>query len=327
MVATELRTALLANGYVPLPNICKVCMLQGWPTILVNEGTIDQWNRRYKRFPDTGLRIEGGLAVFDIDIDDQQAIDAIARQLETDDRRLLGTLVRYGKGAKEAWFFRIDEPFGRITTRRWLRPGDNLDLDGAHSVEAFGGASPRQFGAFGAHTRNPDGSVEILYRWAKREDGEDLSPATVRFDELPVFTKADIFGFMDICERVLDELRWTVVTRVQKGEVNISRVFDLTDDMVFDCNDGVNRTLAELEAVAGEQGLRCSASWLEPGATNRERCIVGWSRRHGSAFVWESAQAVTHLAESAKPLTARELAALASSITSPWAGFGGTHGR
>ena len=40
---TALRKQLLKNGYVPLPNLDKRCMLKGWPTVHVDEAAIDMW--------------------------------------------------------------------------------------------------------------------------------------------------------------------------------------------------------------------------------------------------------------------------------------------
>lgn len=284
----DLRRALVANGYTPLPNRGKMCLLTGWPTVAVDEAALLHWERRSRRWPDTGLRIGGGLAVLDLDVNHEVA-DAIADALEQAAPELAEALLRFGKGAKRAWFFRTDETFGRFHSRRWLTPDADLDSDGAHAVEAFGGASARQFGAFGAHTRKPDGSVEIAYEWA---DG--LSPATVPLANLPEIASERLLGLIDIAEAVLVAGGFRAVPRTVSGAQEAIRQFDLTEDMVFDCNDDVTRSLEELKLIAGEPGLRCSAAWLEPGASNRERCIVARTRG-GELAIWESASGVTHL--------------------------------
>lgn len=290
-----LRLQLLANGYHPTPNVGKACYLSKWPTVTVTEAVLDEWDRRHSRFQDTGLRIEGGLAVIDLDIN-HEVIDDVARELETKEPRLAQALIRYGKGRKEAWFVRTSEPFGRLHTRRWLAPGDTLE-DGTHVVECFGGASPRQFGAFGAHTRDARGEVEIAYEWA---DG--ASPLTVPLDDLVEFSKADIIRIVDISERVMEAKGFTVVQRTQKGEDIAVRVYDLTPDMLFECNDDRTRTLAELEEAAGQEGLRCSASWLEPGGKHSiTRCIIG--RTHnGTLTIWDSASGTSHMPADKAPV-------------------------
>jgi hypothetical protein len=282
------RQKMIENGYTPLPNVGKACYLEGWPSVVVDAAALAQWKRRHSRWQDTGIRIENGLCVLDLDINHEVA-DDIADRLEKEEPDLARALLRFGKGYKRAWFFRVDEPFSRITTRRWLAPDADLDRDGAHAVEAFGGASSRQFGAIGAHTRKPDGSVEIAYEWA---DG--LSPVEVPLADLPEIIKARLFLLVDLVEQLLAEAGFTPVQRSQKGEIAPAKTYDLTDDMTFDCNDGLTRSLAELQQAAGEPGLRCSAAWIEKGASNPERCLIG--RTHnGTVTVWESASGITHM--------------------------------
>lgn len=296
-----LRLALLANGYTPIPNVGKTTFLKGWPTIKVDEAEIRGWSRRHSRWQDTGLRIQDGLAVIDIDIN-HEVIDRVAARLEKEEPALAQALVRYGKGRKEAWFVRTAEDFGRIATRRWLAPGANLDRDGTHVVEIFGGSSPRQFGAFGAHTRGAGGDVEIAYEWAiPYHTTVAESPANVRLDQLPELPKNVFLRLCDVVEEELEAAGWTPVMRTVKGEGDALRVYDLQPEMHFECNDGLTRTLAELEAAAGEEGLRCSASWLEPGGNHSmTRCLIGRSHS-GVLTLWDSATGTTHLPASKAP--------------------------
>ncbi len=296
-----LRLRLLANGYTPLPNVAKMTLLKGWPTVDVTEAEIASWSRRHSRWADTGIRVQDGLCVIDLDIN-HEIIDEVARELEKEEPALSRALIRYGKGFKEAWFCRVDEPFGRIHTRRWLAPDADLDRDGSHVVEVFGGASPRQFGAFGAHTREPDGSVTVSYQWADEE-----SPATIGIDTLPLITRAQVYKLVDIAERVLEAAGWTPVQKTQKGESEATRVYDLTDDMLFETNEGaVGVPFAALRERAGEEGLRVSASFLEPGRGHSlTRCLVG--RTHaGDIFIWDSATDITHLAADRAPVAEEE---------------------
>jgi hypothetical protein len=295
LAPTDIRLQLLANGYTPLPTLEKRCFMKGWPTAVVDEVAIADWTRRHSRWQDTGIRVQDGLGVFDLDIN-HEVMHVIVDALEKEEPAVSETLLRHGTGFKEAWFFRVDEPFTRIFTRRWLAPG-TVEDDGAHGVEVFGGASHRFFGSFGANKREPDGSVAVAYSW------EGASPLEVPLADLPVITKAQVFKLIDLVERVLEQEGWTPVQRSKKGESEAERVYDLTDDMLFDCSDDRTRTLAELQAVAGEEGLKCSASWLEgPSAIRRDRCLV--ARTHsGAVSVWESASGETHLPASAKPTT------------------------
>lgn len=285
----ELRLQLLANGYSPLPNIDKRCVFKGWPTTVLTVEEIKSWTRK-RLFAATGLRIEKLLAAIDIDVNGnleltnelRDAVDSVVPGLSS------RACIRLGKGFKEAWFVRCDEVFSRIHSRRWVAPGAVLD-DGTHSVEIFGGGSPRQFGAFGAHTRRDDGTVEISYSW----DGP--SPLDIRQSELPVITKAQAFAIVDAIEAVLIKHGYTPVLRSQAGESDAHRVYDLTNAMRFDMADGRTLSLSELSAAASaEDGLRCSASWLEgPTASNTSRCLVSLTRA-GNVAIWESAAGITH---------------------------------
>lgn len=281
--ATDLRLKLLSNGFTPLPNTEKRCLLKGWPFLVVDEATVRKWGR-FRKYPDSGIRLDRGLCVIDIDIDETSAVERLVERLAG---LLPGSLqlVRHGNGAKIAIFVRTSEPFDRVTTRRWIKPGETED-GGAHGVEIFGGKSARQFGAFGRCSR------EKTYRWGGR------SPLDTRFNQLPIFLKRQFFSVLDAAEEVLKQSHWRAVECSVRGE-NISRpVRDLTDDMRFECSDGVTRALADLEELAkygGLHDLRCSASWLEgPSARRTDRCLIG-DAGNGHLTIWETSTGITHM--------------------------------
>lgn len=302
--ARRVRLQLLENGYTPIRNRDKATYLPGWPTLEVTPEVIDEWARRHGRDLATGLRIENGLCAIDVDIDDQEVVDLIADAL-MDIAPVLADedtpwLERSSGRAKVMWLFRVDEPFGRLHSRRWLRPGETAEENDTQFVEVFGGASARQFGVFGPHTVAEDGTVVRSYSW------RDLSPLDVRVDELPVLTKGQLAALVDAAEQIMREAGWTPVALSSVGENAASRVYDLVPEMSFDCSDGVTRTLDELRAVLAAEGetagLRCSASWLEgPSAKRRDRCLVSLSRG-GRVVVWESATGVTHMEAAAAPV-------------------------
>lgn len=296
MTPTEIRLQLLANGYTPIANVGKTTYLKGWPTLEVTPELVATWGRKHSRFKDTGLRVQDGLCVLDLDINDT-IMEEVAGALEKAEPRLAQALVRFGKGYKEAWFFRVDEPFGRIATRRWLAPGADLDKDGSHVVEAFGGAAPRQFGAFGRHTPAAEGVAEITYEWA-----DEVSPLTVPLADLPELTKADIFKVIDLVEALLEAAGWSPVVNTKKGESEADRVHDLVETMLFETNQGeVDLPFAALRERAGEEGLRVSASFIEPGRGHSlTRCLVGQGH-NGDIFIWDSATGVTHYAADRAP--------------------------
>jgi len=303
----ELRKQLLANGYTPLANKGKMTLLKGWPKLEVTPALIDEWSRKHSRLKDTGIRVENGLCVIDLDINHPLADDI----LDAAERRwpqLRKGLVRYGKGRKLALFCRTTEPFTRLHTRRWLTPGADLDKDGSHVVEIFGGQSPRQFGSFGAHTRSESGEVLVAYEWALEEEGgEELSPLTVPLEALPEIDKEIAYAFVDMAEEMMAAAGWSHIDRTTRGESEATRVYDLVDEMRFETNTGdADVPFQELRERRGEDDLRVSASFIEPGAGHSlTRCLVGTSHT-GEITIWDSATGITHLPASASPLDAEQ---------------------
>lgn len=295
---TELRLQLLENGYSPIRNRDKRTFMPGWPDIELTAEEITRWARKFSRDKGTGLRVENGLAVIDFDINDKTAMDAIADRVFERIPKLgdpNGALcVRLGKGAKEAWYVRTEEDFGRIHSRSWTRPGEGVD-DGTHRVEIFGGASARQFGSFGPHTVADDGTVEVEYRWV------DRSPLDTPQSELPELTKKEFFEIADIVEEVLRELGWSQVERSTAGE-NEARasVYDLTEDMVFTRSlDGGQVTFAELEDMArtgmlsGERYELSPVPWLRPQSNSGGGCLAG-ATHDGTLFIHDCDETVNH---------------------------------
>lgn len=307
LAPADLRLKLLANGYVPTPNLGKMPLLKGWPTVKVDETVIASWSRRHKRLPDTGIRLEGDLCVIDLDVDDQ-VMEEIVTAIEHALPALASSLLRHGKGYKEAWFLRCPDTVGHLNTRRWCAPGTTEDDGQIGAVEIFGRGERRQFGSFGAHTRSKDEQeVLIAYRW------EGPSPLDVPYAALPEVEKADLWKVLDITEEVLERNGWTAVLRTKKGESSKERLYDLTDAMTFDCDDGVTRTLAELQSAASPHGgLRCSASFMEGAiAVNRGRCLVA-TTQSGVVTVHETAAGETHMPASAAPPPALDETATAN---------------
>ncbi len=294
---TAVRLRMLENGWSPIRNRDKRTFMKDWPNVALTPDEIASWERM-TRDRATGCRIENGLLAIDVDVTDADMVEQVADLLmdivpELDDEAT-PWLERSSGRAKVAWFFRVDEPFNRLHTRRWTRPGDGPD-DDTQFIEMFGGASPRQFGMFGPHTVDERGEVVREYEW------RDRSPLNTAVEALPLLSKQQCFALADGAEKLFAAAGWEPVKLSKSGEDAATRVYDLTEDMRFDCNDGVTRTLAELRAAAGEEGLRCSASWLEgPQAKRRERCLVTLTRS-GHVAIWETAAGVTHVEISAEP--------------------------
>ena len=103
------RSAMLANGYVPIPPDGKKPILNGWQNMTVNQQTIDGWGSK----GNTGMRT-AFTPVFDIDVLHEGA----ARLIEEVVRERLherGTiLVRIGLPPKRAIVLRTNVPFKKI---------------------------------------------------------------------------------------------------------------------------------------------------------------------------------------------------------------------
>ena len=305
-IQTAIRHDLLRNGYTPLPNIDKACRLRGWNTVQPTHELIDQWARK-QVCQATGIRVENGLGVIDVDIDDADLVEEVWRRAYAKYAQLGEALIRYGKGHKEAWFVRVDEPFSAILSASYAAPGDDPEGEDvtAHRLEAFGGGHARQFGAFGAHTMREDREgFAVEYVWA-----DDESPVDVPLASLPLLTKTAVLDIARIAGDVLEEAEgWSRVPRSRTGDVEASTSYDLTDDMIFNCLDGVPRHLGELRDYAEtSRNPRCSASWMPDGRglTNRTRCLIHVDH-DGAVSVFETATFTRHFAmadaDSARPL-------------------------
>ena len=72
---TAFRLAMLANGYWPLLNDCKKAIEQGWPKRRPDEAEILSWDR--SALLSTGLKLDGDLAVIDVDVSEAALVEAL----------------------------------------------------------------------------------------------------------------------------------------------------------------------------------------------------------------------------------------------------------
>src|SRR6516165_3468417 len=182
---TAYRLAMLANGFQPLLTDCKRPIEKGWPKKIVDEAEVLSWDR--SALASTGLKIDGDLAVIDVDVSETALVEELAGAFDKRFPELLTHgLVRHAGGPKEAWIARVDEPFRRLASRRWYRGADPDDPTvPKHMVECFGSLGTRQFAIDGPHARNQAGEVISTYRFAG-----GASPATTPRAWLPALPKA-----------------------------------------------------------------------------------------------------------------------------------------
>jgi len=290
---TAFRLAAFDNGYTPLPNHDKRCFLKGWNKVQPTVEEIERWGRKLV-YQATGLRVEHGLCAIDIDVDDATMVKRIWNRAAGQFPQLREALVRYGKGAKEMWVCRTDEPFSVIFSTSYVKPGQDPEADDVptHRLEAFGGGHPRQIGAFGAHTMAKDGnSFAVAYRW----DGDE-SPADVRLNALPVLPKAAVLTIAQIASEELESGGWPRVKLSRAGESGTATAYDLLPTTRFDCLDGITRSLDQLlDYASTSRDARCSASWMgDPQFRNRTRCLISVDHE-GAVNVLETANWTRHL--------------------------------
>src|SRR5262245_65631164 len=171
--ATAFRLAMLENGFQPVLTDCKRPVEPAWNRTSIGTAEVMAWDRSACR--STGLRLEGDLAAIDVDVVDADLVDALARAFDQRFPALFAHgFVRHAGGPKEAWFARVDEPFGRIASRRWYRGSDPDDPATAkHQVECFGSGGTRHIGVDGPHAYDRVGNDISRYQFAGA-----ASPAT-----------------------------------------------------------------------------------------------------------------------------------------------------
>jgi hypothetical protein len=278
---TAFRLAMLANGYQPLLNDCKRAIETGWPTRIVNEAEVRSWDR--SALTSTGLKLDGDLAVIDVDVSEVALVEALAAALDGRFPELFARgLVRHAGGVKEAWIARVDKPFRRLASRRWYRGSDPDDpAVPKHLVECFGSLGTRQFAVDGPHNRDRSGEVSSAYRFAG-----GASPASVPRASLPVLPKAAYAQACDLFDEIAAAAGLTALREARgSGRSSTPRCFELDADTRIETRDHGAMTVTELERLLGARHaeaptttLRCSGSFHDRTRVRTDSHLVGWGR-------------------------------------------------
>jgi hypothetical protein len=220
---TEIRLAMLKNGYTPLGSECKAVKIKNWSHLDVTEKLIERWKRR-EDLMTSGVRVDAPLVVMDFDIDDAATIDKVFAAIEAKDAVLGAALAaapcRFGGGDKLALFLRSEDGVrGTWHSKAYYRPWD-VESDESKAklqrLEVFGagndGEDARYMATNGAHTLGPDGEVAREYIW---EDGRDLTRVPV--GDLPVITKAQVLLAVDTASEVLHDAGWVYEVSSKAG--------------------------------------------------------------------------------------------------------------
>jgi hypothetical protein len=276
---------MLRNGFQPLLNDCKRPIEKGWPKKTVDEAEVRSWDR--SALLSTGLKIDGDLAVIDVDVSEAAFVEELAGALAKRFPELFERgLVRHAGGVKEAWIARVDEPFQRLASRRWYRGADPDDSAvPKHQVECFGSLGTRQFAVDGPHARNRQGEIIDTYQF-----GFGASQATTLRASLPVLPKAAYAAACDLFDGIAAAAGLTAIkeTRNSRGEAT-PRVFELDANTEIETRDHGAMTVVELERLMrtrqpGASTLRCSGSFHDRMRVRTDSHLIGWGRHGLSIF-------------------------------------------
>jgi hypothetical protein len=275
---TAFRLAMLKNGFQPLLNDCKRPIEKDWPKRTVDEAEVRSWDR--SALASTGLKLDGDLAVIDVDVSEAALVEELASALDKSFPELFAhSLVRHTGGVKEAWIARVDEPFRRLASRRWYRGGDPDDpAVPKHLVECFGSLGTRQFAVDGPHARNQAGEVVDEYQFAG-----GASPATTPRAALPVLPKAAYAQACDLFDEIAQAAGLAAISgNSRRGEAELRR-FELDADTEIETRDHGAMTVAELERHMrarrnGTTTMRCSGSFHDRTRVRTDSHLINWGR-------------------------------------------------
>ena len=164
---TDTRLRLRAAGFSPTPVNGKAAVLSGWQNKRdVNDDEIKLWNNLFPHASGTGI-LTVHTPVFDIDISNEEAAEAVERLARERFEEAGRVLVRIGRPPKRAIPFRSDNAFKKISINLIAANGDT-----SQKLELL--AAGQQLVAFGIH---PD--TQLPYQWHGGEPGE------IKREELP----------------------------------------------------------------------------------------------------------------------------------------------
>jgi hypothetical protein len=306
---SDLRVQLLRAGYHIIPNRAKIPIVKGWntPEFIAREFTddgkgtvaekLERWPKRWPASQTIGVRLDNRLVVIDADIDDV-LVDSVMAEIDSiapDVYRLAP--MRFGAGPhKRALFCRLadgEEPFRRLGSHKYGEVG--------HCVEVFGGGRlkddrcSRQFGIYGVHSYNDDGTVAAEYSW----DAAGSALHEVAIGELPAITRAQCAAIVDAFDAHAKAVGWPQQTRFAEPASSAQRIYDIDEELTrFDVRN-CDEPLAYADL---EEGMRCSSSfWDALPHNNKTKCHVGWSPRHDCICVHDYETEATHYPKQLSP--------------------------
>lgn len=252
---TELRLRLYQNGFTPLPNFHKMCLLKEWSTVTVTPELIGsrEWARS-NRDRDTGIRC-GDVIAIDWDINDADLLNRLLDEIVAAGVIEESTFVRIGKPPREMWLYRTSDKIGKRTTGFFRRPGADEDVK-AEQVEVLGAGC--QFAAYGMR------DDETPYTWPAD------SLLDFQYRDLPEITLAQVEAVKTFASEFFERHGLERKSAAGGTDEGYTHVYDLTDDMVFDVHEHGPMTVAAIrDYLTADPGkvLRCRVDTLRPGTS------------------------------------------------------------
>lgn len=250
----DLRQRLYANGFTPLPNKNKMCLLPGWSTIDITPEIIAGWSGRKapeQRFKDTGLRC-GDIVALDWDIDDKDLLNQLLDEVVENGIVDESPFVRIGRPPRELWVYRTRDKIGKRTTGHFKTP-EMAEDDNGYAVEVLGKGC--QFAAYGMR----DGRTE--YTWPVQ------SLLDVRYMDLPEITLAQADAVKDYASAFFERNGLLRKSPAGGTDAGYTHVYDLEPDTELDVKDLGVLTVAEITEILHanpDEVLRAKADTFRP---------------------------------------------------------------
>ena len=232
----EVRLAIVAHGYIPIPVIGKRPPFKQWQKVTaVSRSILEEWDHNWASASNTGI-LTRLTPTLDLDILSEPAAMA-AEKLVRERYEVDGCiLVRIGRAPKRAIPFRTSQPFKKLTTN-FIAPA-NAD---AEKIEFLGDG--QQFVAHGVH---PD--TQKNYIWI---DGD---PTTIASDDLPEISAAAAQDLQnDIARLLVRDFGYVVSNTQGNGGAPTARARTARKNPVRDAAWAQAALDAECAAIASAQ--------------------------------------------------------------------------
>jgi hypothetical protein len=268
MSISELRLALRAAGYAPIPVIGKRVLLEGWPTLTnVSEEEVVSWGPRFPYWKSTGINTRDTPAL-DVDITHAEAANAVVELVRERFGDYGTLLVRTGLAPKQAILFRTDTPFSKIRVVFAAPDGSR------HAVEMLGDGQQVVVNGIHEDTRRP-------YTWHG-----GYEPGAIPRSDLPEIDVEEAASLITSISEMLVEKFGYVEAQDEgngaergesKGPVDVEAELDAMQPGGAAANDVQCRIIGSL-INAAEHPLDIVDKVVDATMAMAQRSELGWTR-------------------------------------------------